>query len=304
MENNIADLWRRLERFASQHMPGLVAELNGPASSEAITRLEKELGFKLPADFVSSLAIHDGEDGDGCLLDEGGALLSLEAIDEKLVRERRGLRKNSDLLAERRAGAVKPALFHALRVPFIDLNQDVTWLLDFDPAPGGAPGQVVRRDIEDGSLQVVAASFSDFLSSYVARLEQGRAKFDSERAVELAVPPVDAPSKKEKVKRFHAALKAQGTPALQSLPNGAEVDLIGYLGLPTNAMGVGEYPFQVFGSIFPLDAQLGITRQDIMAANIRGDLYMFRIKAVVSRKTSVFGTPVVSLTLVSYVPFD
>ncbi len=52
-----------------------------------------------------------------------------------------------------------------------DMNGDVHWYLDFDPAPGGTLGQVVRVDIECGQWDVMAPSWRELLLRYADDLE-------------------------------------------------------------------------------------------------------------------------------------
>ena len=46
-----------------------------------------------------------------------------------------------------------------------DTNGDAWWLLDFHPAPGGTPGQVVRVDVECASWDVLAPSWTQLWSA-------------------------------------------------------------------------------------------------------------------------------------------
>jgi cell wall assembly regulator SMI1 len=68
-------------------------------------------------------------------------------------------------------GPVRPIVGAPGCVLVGDMNGDVHWYLDFDPAPGGTPGQVVRVDIECGQWDVLAPSWSDLLLRYAEDLE-------------------------------------------------------------------------------------------------------------------------------------
>jgi hypothetical protein len=50
-------------------------------------------------------------------------------------------------------------------VPFAHVNAELIWYFDFDPPPGGALGQVVYEDVEDGLLVRVAPSFSELAAA-------------------------------------------------------------------------------------------------------------------------------------------
>src|SRR5262245_6981962 len=60
-------------------------------------------------------------------------------------------------------GPVRPVIGSPGTVVVGDANGDVHWLLDFDPAPGGRPGQVVRVDVELASWDVLAPSWTQLL---------------------------------------------------------------------------------------------------------------------------------------------
>ena len=68
-------------------------------------------------------------------------------------------------------GPVRPIVGSPGTVVVGDMNGDVQWLLDFDPAPGGTPGQVVRVDVECASWDVLAPSWTQLLVRYAEDLE-------------------------------------------------------------------------------------------------------------------------------------
>ncbi|WP_434632230.1 hypothetical protein [Chromobacterium sp. CV08] len=47
--------WWQFEAWLAQHRPEGAESLNPPASDERIVKLERNLGVKLPADFVAGL---------------------------------------------------------------------------------------------------------------------------------------------------------------------------------------------------------------------------------------------------------
>ena len=74
---------------------------------------------------------------------------------------------------ERPQGLVKPVFFYSQRVPFAQLNGDVIWYLDLDPAPGGRVGQVVEEDAENLRLRVIADSLERLLEKYAQDIRNG-----------------------------------------------------------------------------------------------------------------------------------
>lgn len=80
-------------------------------------------------------------------------------------------------------GPVRPIVGSAGAVVVGDMNGDVHWFLDFDPAPGGTPGQVVRVDVECSSWDVLAPSWTQLLVRYAEDLELFAADPDSSSLV-------------------------------------------------------------------------------------------------------------------------
>src|SRR6266508_6318161 len=76
-------------------------------------------------------------------------------------------------------GPVRPIIGSPGAVVVGDMNGDVQWLLDFDPAPEGTPGQVVRVDVECVSWDVLAPSWTQLLVRYAEELELFAADPDS-----------------------------------------------------------------------------------------------------------------------------
>lgn len=69
-------------------------------------------------------------------------------------------------------GPVRPIIGSPGTVAVGDTNGDIQWLLDFDPAPGGTPGQVIRVDVECSTWDVLAPSWTLLLVRYAEDLEQ------------------------------------------------------------------------------------------------------------------------------------
>lgn len=68
-------------------------------------------------------------------------------------------------------GPVRPVMFDDAWIPFMDSNGDVFWAVDFNPAAGGNPGQIIEVDWESVSYKVIAPSFEAFLKAYLEQLK-------------------------------------------------------------------------------------------------------------------------------------
>ncbi|MGF1741399.1 hypothetical protein L4C34_10035 [Vibrio profundum] len=55
------EIWDKIEGFLKEHIPTVIATLNGPATEEALNLLESEVGHTIPKDFKSYLQVHNGE---------------------------------------------------------------------------------------------------------------------------------------------------------------------------------------------------------------------------------------------------
>lgn len=177
MSNDVAATWAGIEAWAQRERPELLACVRAPAEATDLAAL-RDCGLPVPEALLRSLAIHDGEDetADTGLFPHGGLWLSAAEMLERramLHEVRESIGGNADQ-ALPTLGPVKSHSFNDLWLPIIDLNGDVVWYLDFDPAPGGQPGQVIRVDQESGEWVVCAPDFASFLAMWHDDLVEGR----------------------------------------------------------------------------------------------------------------------------------
>lgn len=192
MADAISQLWTRLERWGSDNAPAMLQDLNPPATEEQLAELQKAVGRLLPTSFLQSLKFHNGE-SDGWpsrVFADRGAYLPSERVAEEwqqrqMIADQLGFESDEEELAEMQAsgvitvdGPVTPVTFSKDWIPIMDCNGDIFWALDFAPAEGGKPGQVIQVDWEGTYHGVVADSFEAFLAAYVADLEAGRYRIE------------------------------------------------------------------------------------------------------------------------------
>jgi cell wall assembly regulator SMI1 len=188
VDERVAEAWARVEAGLGRVLPASVPRLGTPAAVEAIDAAEAALDVSLPPDFRASLRIHNGTTWpDGvrppspvpldCLHDTDGIV---EAT--RMWRDNHHPDPNWDdpevwayLVDDGNHlflnGPVRPIVGSPGAVVVGDMNGDVTWFLDFDPAPGGTPGQVVRVDVELSTWDVLAPSWTQLLIRYAEDLE-------------------------------------------------------------------------------------------------------------------------------------
>lgn len=187
-EARVAEAWARIEAGLSSVLPGSPRQLAAPAEVPAIDAVEAALAVSLPQDFRVSLGIHNGtrwiRPGSG---QPSPVPLNHLYDTEQIIEATRMWRENhapdavfddprvwahlvdSEMICLN--GPVRPIVGSTGAVVVGDMNGDVHWLLDLDPAPGGTPGQVVRVDVECSSWDVLAPSWTRLLVRYADDLE-------------------------------------------------------------------------------------------------------------------------------------
>jgi len=197
VDERVTEAWSRVEAGLRRVLPASLQQLNSPATIAAIDAAEAALGVPLPPDFRASLCIHNGTDAGPALPSPAPSPVPLECLyDTNLIIERTRMWRNG---GERDPNWDDPQVWaymvdqgmlsvHGPVLPMIgspgtvvvgDMNGDVWWLLDVDPAPGGLPGQVVRVDVECASWDVLAPSWTELLFRYAVDLELFAADPDS-----------------------------------------------------------------------------------------------------------------------------
>ena len=193
---DIVELWQRLEAWAATNAPTMLEDLNPGATNEQINELQAALGRELPASFVESLKVHNGEsDGWPCkAFAEMGAYHSCDAILENYQTRWQFGGMADEFTEEERAqqvrdgiifvsGPVRSVMFSQDWIPILDCNGDIFWAIDLDPADGGTVGQIIQVDWEGCDWKVVAESFESFLNEYVTALETGGFIMQDDRPV-------------------------------------------------------------------------------------------------------------------------
>lgn len=188
VHESVARAWARIEASLSTVLPASLHQLEPPAEVEAIDAVEASLGVVLPQDFRASLRIHNGTKFVAGSDQPSPVPLNYLYDTSGIVETTRMWRDNYDedpLWHDPRVwaylvddgnnlflnGPVRPIVGSAGAVLVGDMNGDVTWFLDLDPAPGGTPGQVVRVDVELSTWDVLAPSWTQLLVRYAEDLE-------------------------------------------------------------------------------------------------------------------------------------
>ena len=209
VDKHVAEAWARIEAGLSRVLPASLRQLNAPAAVQAIDAVEAALAVPLPQDFRVSLRIHNGTDPGPTLPPPEPSPVPLNCLCDtnEIIEMTRMWRDNYHpepdwddprvwaYLVDTKMlwlnGPVRPIIGSPGAVVVGDMNGDTQWLLDFDPAPGGTPGQVVRVDVECVSWDVLAPSWTQLLVRYAEDLELFAADPDSSP---LEIDPVGGPA--------------------------------------------------------------------------------------------------------------
>jgi cell wall assembly regulator SMI1 len=215
MHASITDIWARLRGFIQTNASDLGERwaLNPGADRASLAKLSEKFDRIDPA-LLESLAVCNGQSDQwraGFFLQES-VLLSAERIIEHYEMLEDSLAEFKDPEEESKIGIgpVYKRSFCPHRIPFAEQNGDLTWFLDYDPAPGGIPGQVIRVDIESDQFLVCTNSFTEFLDDFVNAFEQGDIDIEDENFEEQSWPPLKRVSSLEPEKLDEARLRQLG----------------------------------------------------------------------------------------------
>jgi cell wall assembly regulator SMI1 len=177
--------WIRIVSWAKKNAPAMLENLSEGASDAQLAALEGKLGRVVPAALKAILRQHNGETGGWpTLFGPYGDFHSTQAIAnawQQRLEIAKDLKRPGDpdpvqLVRDgiiHVEGPVRLDNFRREWIPIMDFNGDIFWALDFAPADGGTPGQVIEIDWEACSSKVIAPSFEAFLEGYAAALEAG-----------------------------------------------------------------------------------------------------------------------------------
>ncbi|MFM2249031.1 MAG: hypothetical protein RL071_5106 [Pseudomonadota bacterium] len=174
-------LWDRVEAALNQMEPGLVDALGPPAPPEALAELSR-LG--LPPAWLSLYARHDGQTADLDALFGDWFFLPIRAsqpgpnAEPNVMTEQQRMGELASGLAsatppDRVEGPMRKLWGSDQWVPFAIDHAGGALCVDLDPAPGGAPGQVLDLDHE-GPRKVLFPDLVALLTSLALELEVGR----------------------------------------------------------------------------------------------------------------------------------
>lgn len=176
-------VWARIESALRATAPDQFGALAAGATPASIQAAETRLGVALPPDVRESYAVHDGSGEIGLLpiMLYGLIAAPLHSLDE-MVREwetwQEWRRDGTGHASAPPAGPIKADRYNPRWLPVAWDGGAVNLCIDLDPAPGGAPGQMIYLDHLDPQC-VAAEGWRAFLERFAADLETGRLRFEA-----------------------------------------------------------------------------------------------------------------------------
>lgn len=160
--------WQRFEQWLAAHRPGLLEDLQPPASGAELLALGERLGMTLPAQFLTCLAVHNGQAGHAGYLFDRYALLSTGRL---LMHWKtwNDLLEGGDFdeRVARSAAGVQPVWWDAAWIPFATDGGGNYLCIDLRPAAGGTSGQVIEVLHDAPDRRLLAPTFDDWFNGVV-----------------------------------------------------------------------------------------------------------------------------------------
>jgi cell wall assembly regulator SMI1 len=178
LEEDIAPVLARLDRWYSAYLPSPPYALRPPAPATAIDAIQTMLGVTLPRAYRQLYQWHDGEDDDRWGHIYGLPLIPLQWATAEWKSWQRVLAGfKGDRYAipggSWPAGAVDPAYINPRWLPLTADGSGNHIGLDFDPWPKGRVGQVILFGRDEDVKTVLAESLGGFLGWIADLLEAG-----------------------------------------------------------------------------------------------------------------------------------
>ena len=169
-------IWELFESQMKAKQAKINFRFNPSAQAEEIQVLEKVVGQKFTADMLNLYNLGNGQAEDGSELFRGFTLVSTsEAAKTWQLMENNHKDKTLPMMNK---GPVKKDFWNSKWIPIgADAGGNLL-CVDFDPASGGAVGQLVAVYLDDVERSVVAKSIRDYFAKTSAGLRSGQMAFD------------------------------------------------------------------------------------------------------------------------------
>jgi internalin A len=175
----VLDAWNRIKQWYAANAPGIIGDLNPPATSEQIQKLEARFDVVFPEAVRSFYATNNGQRGEhgnfGGFF--GLEIMSLERI--LAIRSFSGETEISEIdeaSVSVPANAIRPWFVGAKWIPFAEYGSSGFFAIDFEPDTAGRSGQIINYGRYARTKVVIAADFATFLEWIANDLERGKGR--------------------------------------------------------------------------------------------------------------------------------
>ncbi|MDJ0367769.1 SMI1/KNR4 family protein [Hymenobacter sp. H14-R3] len=161
------DLLENVQKIVPAYADGLEEGYDPTQLAEYLQPFEARIGTKLPPEYY---ALYERFAGDSLGLAMGWFFMPLGRAESRLQADADGWHASPD-----NPDQVRPQSHSSRRIPLADDYGGTTMYLDYDPAPGGTPGQLILIFRDDPTtIYSVAPSLKVFLELILAELVAGR----------------------------------------------------------------------------------------------------------------------------------
>ncbi|TWT91945.1 SMI1/KNR4 family protein [Stieleria varia] len=171
MDDEILETWQSIDQWLEKNASIILEKLGGPADSQDLLFLERQIGFPIPDDLSKSLSHHDGETEEEAWLFSNWTLLSASEISDLYTRQRDKQLRSEGAVVES-DNRILNVLWAPRWIPFCYDGSGGFLAVDCSPTIEGTNGQIIRTAHDDGNIWV-AANLADFLKRFKASLYDG-----------------------------------------------------------------------------------------------------------------------------------
>jgi cell wall assembly regulator SMI1 len=184
--------WDRIEAWLKINLPEVIADLNPPASEDAINQAQTELGVTLPDSFKALYRIHDGQRQNSHGAFFGHWFMSLERMLMRYA-DWKGIVVHDPEVAlganhpftSIPEGAIQLRYADTAWIPFTEDGLSGHFGLDFNPGERGHLGQVIMFGRYVDNKLVAAPDLPSFLGWVADELKYGKGRIYEAVGLEL-----------------------------------------------------------------------------------------------------------------------
>jgi cell wall assembly regulator SMI1 len=178
---NVTREWNRIEAWLKTNLSEVIADLNPPASEDAIKHAEEVIGVEFPDSFKALYRIHDGQRQDVRGAFFGQWFMGLERMLMRYA-DWKGIVVHDPEVAlganhpftSTPEGAIQLCYADAAWVPFTEDGLSGHFGLDFNPGERGHVGQVIMFGRYVDNKLVASSDLPSFLGWVADELERGK----------------------------------------------------------------------------------------------------------------------------------